>query len=169
MNNLRLFFFKVSAEQLKILFLEGDDSGAFVVPALDARVQVLSMRIEETVWGNQCFIWLRYEADSCLPLLLLICVSLVSQMVCCNRSSLKPASWLRTVRPMCDGPPAFSPLGFPFRWALQFTVSLARCLILARRNILLQEGMLYMNAVARVKPCRASSLLPCGFSGGNPY
>ena len=55
-------------------------------------------------------------------------------MECCNRSSLKPE------RPKCEGRPFASPLfrrlagrgpffrGFPFRWALQWTVSLARCL-----------------------------------------
>ena len=53
--------------------------------------------------------------------------------VCCNKSSLKPA------RPLCDGRPFASPLfrrlagrgsffrGFPFRWALQFVVSLVHC------------------------------------------
>ena len=35
---------KVLAEQLKVLFLEGDDTGAFIVPALDARSQVLSIK-----------------------------------------------------------------------------------------------------------------------------
>ena len=55
-------------------------------------------------------------------------------MECCTRSSLKPE------RPMCDGRLFASSLfrrlagrgsffrGFPFRWALQLTVSLARCL-----------------------------------------
>ena len=35
---------RVLAEQLKILFLDGDDEGAFIVPALDARLQVLSIK-----------------------------------------------------------------------------------------------------------------------------
>ena len=35
---------KVLAEQLKILFHEGDGAGAFIVPALDARSQVLSIK-----------------------------------------------------------------------------------------------------------------------------
>ena len=66
--------------------------------------------------------------------MLLICVFLVFQMECCTRSSLKAE------RPLCNGRPFASPLfrrlagrgpffrGFPFRWALQLTVSLARCL-----------------------------------------
>ena len=35
---------KVLAEQLKVLFPEGDDTGAFIVPALDVRSQVLSIK-----------------------------------------------------------------------------------------------------------------------------
>ena len=88
---------EVLAEQLTILFLEGDGGGAFIVPALDARSQVLSIRIRETALENQCFL----EADSCLLLLHLTCVFLVK---CCRKSPLKPA------RPMCDGRPFASPL-----------------------------------------------------------
>ena len=71
------------------------------------------------------------EKDKCLLSLLL--------KKCCNRSSLKPADWLRMVRPMCDvRSPLFRRLagrgsffrGFPFRSALQFVLSLARCLAL---------------------------------------
>ena len=76
------------------------------------------------------------ETDRRLLSLNLICVFLILLMNCCSRSSLKPA------RPMCDGRPFASPLfrrlagrgpifrGFPFRWALQFALSLTRCLIL---------------------------------------
>ena len=35
---------KVLADQLKLLFLDGDDEGAFIVPALDARSQILSIK-----------------------------------------------------------------------------------------------------------------------------
>ena len=35
---------KVLAEKLEVLFLEKDDTGAFIVPALDARSQVLSIK-----------------------------------------------------------------------------------------------------------------------------
>ena len=57
-------------------------------------------------------------------------------------SFAKPASWFRTVRPMCDGRSfASSPFrrlasrgppfrGFPFWWAMQLAISLARCLTL---------------------------------------
>ena len=94
----------------------------------------LALRNEETVWETKCSNVFPMETDSCLLLLFLICVILVFLMECCNRSSLKPE------RPMCDGCPFASPLfrrlagrgsffrGFPFRWALQLTVSLARCL-----------------------------------------
>ena len=69
---------EVLAEQLKILFPEGDGGGAFIVPALDARSQVLSIRIRETALENHCFL----EADSCLLLLQLTCVFLVK---CCRK------------------------------------------------------------------------------------
>ena len=94
----------------------------------------LASRNEETVWETKCSNMFLMETDSCLLLLFLICVFLVFLMECCNRSSLK------SERPMCDGRPFASPLfrrlagrgpffrGFPFRWTLQLTVSLARCL-----------------------------------------
>ena len=43
MNNLRPCGEELS-DQLKILFPDGDDEGAFIVPALDTRSQVLSMK-----------------------------------------------------------------------------------------------------------------------------
>ena len=97
-------------------------------------------RIAETAWENQCSNLLHLETDSCLILLLLICVFLALLMMHCNKSSLKPALWPRIARPMCDGRPfASSPfrrlagrgpsfLGCPFWWAMQFALSLARCL-----------------------------------------
>ena len=93
-------------------------------------------RIEEAAWENQCSNLPLVEADSCLPLLHLICVFLVFLVKCCSRSSLKPA------RPMCDGRPFASPLfcrlagrgsfspRFPFRWALRLAFSLTRRLAL---------------------------------------
>ena len=122
---------KVVAEKLKVLFPEGDDTGTFNVPPL------------------QCSNLLHLETDSCLILLLLACVFLVFLKVSCNRSSLKPAIWLRIALPMCDGHPFASSLFrrlagggpffcvFPFRWALQFALSLARCLTLTGRSTLL--------------------------------
>ena len=59
-----------------------------------------------------------------------------------NRSSLKPAIWLRVARPMCDGRPfASSPFsrvagrgpsfcGFPLWWTTQIATSVVRCLTL---------------------------------------
>ena len=125
---------KVWAWKLKVLFPERDDTGTFIVPAPDVRAQVLSIKERRNCVRSKYSNLFHMETDSCLLLLLLICVFLVFQMECCNRSSLKP-EW-----PMCDGRPFASPLfcrlagrgpffsGFPFRWALQLTVSLARCL-----------------------------------------
>ena len=59
-----------------------------------------------------------------------------------DKSFLKQVSWLRMVRPLCDGRSFASPLfrrlagggpsfrGFPIWWAMQFAISLARCLTL---------------------------------------
>ena len=78
--------------------------------------------------------------DTCFILLLLICVFLAFLVMHCNKSSLKSVIWTRIARSMCDGRPfASSPFhrlagrgpsfrGFPLRWALQFALSLARCL-----------------------------------------
>ena len=116
------------ADQLKILFPEGDDEGAFIVPALDARSQVLSIKDRKKRRSNLPLL----EADRCSSLLHLTCVFLVFLMVCCNLSSLKPT------RSMCDGRPFASPLfrrlagrgaffcGFLFRWILHFVFHLIR-------------------------------------------
>ena len=77
---------------LKILFPDGHDEGAFIVPALDARSE------------NLCSNLSLLEVDKHLPLFHLICLFLAFLLKCCNGSSLKPA------RPMCDGRPFASPL-----------------------------------------------------------
>ena len=46
---------RVLAEQLKILFSDGDDEGAFIVPALDARSQVLSVKDRRNGVGKPVF------------------------------------------------------------------------------------------------------------------
>ena len=126
---------RVLADQLDILFPDGDDEGAFIVPALDACSQVLSIKIRRNGVGKPVFKLALMEVDSCLPLLHLTCVFLVFPVKCCNGSSLKPA------RPMCDGRPFVSPLfrrlagrgalfrGFPFRWVLHIALSLTRSII----------------------------------------
>ena len=88
---------KVLSTKLLELFPEGDDAGAFIVPALDVRSQVLSIKDRR---NGMPFL----EAHSCLHLLHLTCVFLVFLKVCYKGSSLKP------VRPMCDGRPFASPL-----------------------------------------------------------
>ena len=45
----------VLAEQLKILFPDGDDEGAFIIPALDARKQVLSIKDRRNGVGKPVF------------------------------------------------------------------------------------------------------------------
>ena len=122
-NNLRLLW-RVLADQLKIIFPDGDDEGAFIIPALDARSHVLSIKDQ------------RKPVDKHLPLLHLSCLFLLFLLKCCNVFSLKPT------RSMCDGRLfASSPFcrlacrgvlfrGFPFRWVLHFVLSLTRGIIL---------------------------------------
>ena len=86
---------------------------------------------------------------------------LVFLMVCCNRSSLKPA------RPMCDGRPFASPLfrrlagrgsffrGFRFRWAVQFVFSLVHCLTLRDAAPCSRKDSLYECS----RPCDTLSCL----------
>ena len=46
---------KVLAEQLKVLFLEEDDEGVFILPALDARSQLLSIKDRRNGIGKPMF------------------------------------------------------------------------------------------------------------------
>ena len=43
------------ADQLKVLFPDGDDEGAFIIPLLDARSQVLSIKDRRNGIGKQVF------------------------------------------------------------------------------------------------------------------
>ena len=112
-----------------------DDEGAFIVPLLDARSQVLSITDRRNGIGKPVFKLAPLEVDKHLPLLHLICVVLVFLLKCCNGFSLKPA------RPMCDARHFAFPLfrrlagrgaifrGFPFRFVLHFVLSLTRSVI----------------------------------------
>ena len=125
---------KVWAWKLEVLFPEGDDTGTFIVPALDVCAQVLSIKKRRNCVGSQVFKLVSCGNGQLFALTAPDLRIPVFQIECCNRSSLK------SERPMCDGRPFASPLfrrlagrgtffrGFPFRWALQLTVSLARCL-----------------------------------------
>ena len=43
------------ADQLKVLFPDGDDEGAFIIPALDARSHVLSIKDRRNGVGKPVF------------------------------------------------------------------------------------------------------------------
>ena len=43
------------AEQLKVLFPDGDDEGVFILPALDARSQILSIKDRRNGIGKPVF------------------------------------------------------------------------------------------------------------------
>ena len=91
---------RVLAEQLKILFPDGDDDGAFIIPALDARSQGLSIKDLRNGVGKPVFKLAPFGSGQLFTLVAPdLCVFLVFLVKCCNGSSLKPA------RPMCDGRP----------------------------------------------------------------
>ena len=68
--------------------------------------------IAGTGWGNRFSILHLPDTNILLILLLLACVVLAFLMMYCDRSFVKPAIWLRIVRPLCDGRPFASS---PFR------------------------------------------------------
>ena len=133
-NNLRLCG-KFLAEKLKVLFFEGDDTGTFIVPALDVRSQVHSMKDRRNGAGKPsvqtCTIWKQTGVCS-----LSLCSSSACSwysLMCCNRSSLKPAIWLRIARAICDVRP-FASLLFrcvagrgPFFRGFTFSVGFTIC------------------------------------------
>ena len=149
------------SDQLKILFPDGDDEGAFIVPALDTRSHVLSNKDRRNGIGKLVFKRSSLEADKLLLWSHLICPFLVFLLMCCNGFSLKPT------RPKCDGRLfASSPFcrrveapfscGFPLRWVLYIVLSLTR-----RVNVhdatppCSREGSLYECG----RPCDALSCL----------
>ena len=52
-NNLHLW--RELADQLKVLFPDGDDEGGFILPALDARSQILSIKDRRNGIGKPVF------------------------------------------------------------------------------------------------------------------
>ena len=95
---------KALSTMLLELFPEGDDAGAFIVPALDARSHVLSIKDRRNGIGKPVFKLAPLGSAQLVTLVALTRVFLVFLKVGCNGSSLKP------VRPMCDGRPVASPL-----------------------------------------------------------
>ena len=92
---------KVLAEQLKVLFPDEDDEGVFILPALDARSQILSIKDRGNGIG---FKLAPLGSGQEFTLLHLICLFLVFRLRCCNRFSLKSTDL------MCDGCTLASPL-----------------------------------------------------------
>ena len=163
---------RVLAGQLKILFPDGDDEGAFVVPALDARAQVLSIKSR----GKLVFKLAPFGSGQLFTLVAPdLCVFLVFLVKSCNGSSLKPA------RPMCDDRRPFaSPLfrrlvgrgtlfrGFPFRWVLHLALSLTRSITVHDATLYSRDDTLYECG----RPCDNLSFLfftAYGFGKTNPY
>ena len=53
------------ALKLQVLFPEEDDEGAFIVPSLDARSQVLSIKDRRNGVGKSVFVWKRTNIYPC--------------------------------------------------------------------------------------------------------
>ena len=58
---------ELAADQLKVLFPDGDDEGAFIILALDARSHVLSIKDRRNGVGKQVFKLASLEVDKHLP------------------------------------------------------------------------------------------------------
>ena len=92
------------ADQLKVLFPDGDDEGVFFLPALDARSQILSIKDSRNGIGKLVFKFAPLGSGQTLLLLHLICLLLAFRLRCCNGFSLKLTGL------MCDGRTLASPL-----------------------------------------------------------
>ena len=110
---------RVLAEQLKILFPDGDDEAAFIIPALDARSHVLSIKDRRNGVGKPVFklaslgsgqLFTLVSPDSVCSW----CFSDGSVATCSLSSHQASGVTLRIARPMCDGRLfAFSPFSPP--------------------------------------------------------
>ena len=125
------------ADQLKVLFPDGDDEGAFIIPALDARSHVLSIKNRRNGVGKPVLKLASLGSGQTFTLVAPeLSVPGISPKVLQRVLSLKPS------RSMCDGRLfASSPFcrlacrgalvrSFPFRWVLHFVLSLTRGVVL---------------------------------------
>ena len=120
-----------------------------------------------TEWRKQFSDLHHVKMNSCSKLLLLICVFLAFLTIFCEKSFCKPVSWLNVERPKCDGRLIASSLfrrlvsrgaslrGFPTWWAMQFAISLARCLMFFTTPYLVTWKALDLSVVARTTPYRS--------------
>ena len=116
-NNLHLCGGEL-ADQLEILFPNRDDEGVFIIPALDTRSHVLSIKDRRNGIGKPVFKLASLGSGQTFTLV----APDLSLLTCCTVVSLKPT------RPMCDGRSLASPFfrrlagrgaffrGFLFRW-----------------------------------------------------
>ena len=117
-----------------------DDTGTFIVPALNVRSQVFSTKDRRNGVGKTNLLHL--DTNRCLVLLLLTCAFLAFLMTYCDKSLCKQDIWLRMARSMCDDRPfASSPLrrlasrgpplrGVPVWWTMRIAIYLIRSFIL---------------------------------------
>ena len=123
---------EILAAKLKVLFPEGDDTGTFIVPALNVRSQVLSIKDRRNGVGKPVFKLAPFGNGQVFALTAPdLCVLGIPDDV--SQQVISQASTANVCRPpfrltAFSRPPFFR--GFPFRWALQSAFSLARCLTL---------------------------------------
>ena len=90
------------ADQLKVLFPDGDDEGVFFLPALDARSQILSIKDSRNGIGKLVFKFAPLGSGQTLLLLHLICLFLAFRLRCCNGFSLKLTGLMRDGRTLAS-------------------------------------------------------------------
>ena len=165
---------KVLAKQLKILFPESDGAGAYVVPALDARSQVLSVKDQRNGVGKLVIKLAPFGSGQLFALVAPdMCVLGVPGEVL--QKVISQASTAKSVM-AAPSPHRFLPLGgsralfprFPSPMGSAFC-ALFESLPDRKTQHLAPGSILFSNVVAHATPCRASSLLPCGFNRTNPY
>ena len=123
------------ADQLEVLFPDRGDEGAFIIPALDTRFHVLSVKDRRNGVGKPVFKLAPLGSGQTFAL---VTAELSVPGVPPDGFSLQSHHG-----PMCDGRPLASPLfrhlagrgalfrGFPFRWVSHFVLSLTRGVVFA--------------------------------------
>ena len=124
---------KVLADQLKVLFPEGDDTGIFIVPALDVRSKVLSIEDRRNGVGKPVFKLAPFGKGQVFASLLLMCVcvpgipdevlqQVISQAIQLAQNGAASVCWTH-LRLAAFSPPGGSRLLCPrFPFPMGFTI-----------------------------------------------
>ena len=131
-------FWKALSTKLLEVFPEGDDAGAFIVPAPDARSHVLSIKDRRNGIGKPVFKFVPFGSAQLFTLVALTTGHLSSQYGQCVMAALSPPRFFAAWRVEA---PFFC--GFPFRWVLHFAIFSTRCLTVCDAVFCPMEDPLY--------------------------